>query len=341
MNITIHQPHDKYFKRNLKEKKVAIDFLKSYLPPEIYKKIDINSLQLTEKSFIVPQLREIHSDVIYKCFINDSSGYLFFLLEHQSTADPLMAFRFLHAIVSLSYEHLKQGHEKLPIILPFCIYHGEVSPYPYSARLYDCFQDPEFAREIALKPFTLIDLTVLSDEEIQKHGLVGLMEMLFKHQRDKNFLSTLRKLLQGQFIQNVIKQLNISYLTDMLSYIVTTTQDETEPQAAQHLIQELIQAFPDETARKSIMTFAQQLKEDYKQEFMGTIAQQLEQKGLQKGLQQGLQQGREEGRHEGLEEGEHRKAIAVAKGMLAKRLNSALIKEITGLSDQDLLNLED
>lgn len=108
--------------------RVAIDFLKSYVTPQLYKKIDINSLQLTEKSFIVPQLREIHSDVIYKCLINEVPGYLFFLLEHQSTDDPLMAFRFLHAIVSLSYEHLKQGHSKLPIILPFCMYHGEKSP---------------------------------------------------------------------------------------------------------------------------------------------------------------------------------------------------------------------
>ncbi|MGA7535758.1 MAG: Rpn family recombination-promoting nuclease/putative transposase [Candidatus Rickettsiella isopodorum] len=41
-----------------------MDFLKSYLAPQLYKKIDINSLPLTEKSFIVPQLREIHSDVI-------------------------------------------------------------------------------------------------------------------------------------------------------------------------------------------------------------------------------------------------------------------------------------
>ena len=30
MKTTIHQPHDKFFKRNLKDKRVAIDFLKSY-----------------------------------------------------------------------------------------------------------------------------------------------------------------------------------------------------------------------------------------------------------------------------------------------------------------------
>ncbi|MES2998001.1 MAG: Rpn family recombination-promoting nuclease/putative transposase [Pseudomonadota bacterium] len=337
MTIAIHQPHDKFFKRNLKEKRVAIDFLKTYLDPELYKKIDIDSLQLTEKSFIVPELREIHSDIIYQSLINNTPGYLFFLLEHQSTEDPLMAFRFLHAIVALSYEHLKQGHKKLPIILPFCVYHGETSPYPYSTEIYSCYEDPEFAREVTFKPFRLIDLTVLSDEEIETHGLVGLMEMLFKHQRDKNFLSIMRKLLQSKLIQNVIKQLNISYLTDMLNYIINTSQDDSEPQAAQHLIQELIQAFPEEPARRSIMTFAQQLKEDYKQEFMGTLAQQLKQQGRV----EGRVEGRYEGRVEGREEGEYRKAIMIARNMINMGADRNFIKKATGLSERDLLALAD
>jgi hypothetical protein len=106
----------------------------------------------------------------------------------------------------------------------------------------------------------------------------------------------------------------------MLNYIVTTTQDETEPKATQHLIQDLIRAFPDETARKSVMTFAEQFKEDLRQEFMATFGQQLEQKGLQ--------------------QGGYNKAIAIAKKMLAKRADRLFICEVTGLSDQDLLSLE-
>ena len=189
--------------------------------------------------------------------------------------------------------------------MPFCIYHGEKSPYPYSTSLYDCFDDSEFAKEIAFRPFKLIDLTVLSDEEIKTHGLVGLMEMLFKHQRDKNFLSIMRKLLESQFVQNIIKQLNISYLTDMLNYIVNTSQDDSEPKAAQHLIEELIKAFPEEPARKTIMTFAQQLK------------------------QEGLQQGREEERYE------------MAKNLLAEGLSLDLVKKVTKLPDLVLTKLED
>ncbi len=72
-----------------------------------------------------------------------------------------------------------------------------------------------------------------------------------------------------------------------------------------------------------------------------SIAQKIEEWGLQKGLQRGLQNGLEQGLQQGREEGRHEEAMTVAKNMLAKRFNIALIKEITGLSDQDLLSLED
>ena len=59
----------------------------------------------------------------------------------------------------------------------------------------------------------------------------------------------------------------------------------------------------------------------------------IERLGIEEGLQQGLERGREEGRRE--------EDLKIAKKMLAKRINPSLIKEITGLSDQDLLTLEE
>lgn len=122
----------------------------------------------------------------------------------------------------------------------------------------------------------------------------------------------MKKMLQGQLVQNVIKQLNISYLNDMLNYVLSTTQDETEPKAAQHLIKELIKAFLEEPARQAIMTFAEQLKEDYKQEFMSTLAQQLKQEGV----------------------------YEVAKNLLAEGMSIELVKKVTKLPDLDLIELE-
>jgi predicted transposase YdaD len=69
-----------------------------------------------------------------------------------------MAFRFLHSIVSLSYEHILQEHKKLPLILSFCMYHGKTSPYPYSTSIYDCYQDPEFAKKFARSAYLLVKM---------------------------------------------------------------------------------------------------------------------------------------------------------------------------------------
>ncbi|WP_143549587.1 Rpn family recombination-promoting nuclease/putative transposase, partial [Rickettsiella grylli] len=161
MVMTIHQAHDKLFKYSLSKKTIAISFLKSRLSSEIYKLINIETLQLTDKSFVLPEFREIHSDIVYQCQINEKKGYIFFILEHESTAHvELMAFRQLQYTISAMDQYCRQGNKKLPIVLPICVYHGIKSPYPHSQDVYDNFENSQIARQIVFKPFTLIDLTV-------------------------------------------------------------------------------------------------------------------------------------------------------------------------------------
>ncbi len=85
------------------------------------------------------------------------------------------------------------GHKKLPIVLPICLYHGTKTPYPHLLDIYECFDNPLLAKQTIFKPFTLIDLTVLSDDELAQDGLAFLMEMLLKHSRAKNFLTILKQ----------------------------------------------------------------------------------------------------------------------------------------------------
>jgi hypothetical protein len=47
------------------------------------------------------------------------------------------------------------------------------------------------------------------------------------------------------------------------------------------------------------------------------------------------------GHDQDLQQGRREEDFVIAKRMLAKRLKHNLIKEITGLSDQDLISLED
>ena len=42
------------------------------------------------------------------------------------------------------------------------------------------------------KPFKLIDLSILSDKEIEQHGIAALFEMLLKHHDTKHYTTCWR-----------------------------------------------------------------------------------------------------------------------------------------------------
>ena len=155
-------PHDSLFKAMCQNKQVALDLIKVALPQKLWKQLDTDSLQLTDKSFVSNQLKQYHSDLIYQVKVSGHEGYLVFLLEHQSSADRLLAFRKLEYNVGLMRQHLDQGHSSLPTIINIGIYHGRRSPYPYSTDLFACFSDEALAREWVFKPYYLIDLSVAS-----------------------------------------------------------------------------------------------------------------------------------------------------------------------------------
>ena len=161
------------------------------------------------------------------------------------------------------------------------------------------------AKKIVFKPFLLIDLTVLSDEQLLQDGLAFLMEILLKHSRANNFLTILNQ--RREAIKEILKQLKRDYRRFVLKYVINETQDEEVPNAVEQLVHILTTDLPEE--KEIIMTFAQQ----------------LEQKGLQKGLQQG----------------EYRKALLIARNLLNEKISLDIIKSATGLSEKDLALAED
>ena len=58
--------HDSFFKITFQDKENAIDFFKNRLPPELLKDIDFESLEIVKDSFIDPNFRDVHSDMLFK-----------------------------------------------------------------------------------------------------------------------------------------------------------------------------------------------------------------------------------------------------------------------------------
>jgi predicted transposase YdaD len=257
-------------------------------------------LELTSHSFVLPDLQEIHSDLVYQCRFEQKPGYIYFLFEHNSTPEELATFYTLFYVMNLLYDCVRQGKKRLPIILPIYIYHGAKSPYPYSRNIYDCFEYPALARKLLiLKLLHLIDLTVFSKDEIYQHGTASLMEFLFKNVRTRDFFNEVRALLaHGTFRACIIQldQFDPHYSAAMLRYVLLHTDQSCN--WAQEIVQTFIEAFPNKRG-----------------EFM-TCAEQLIQEGMQKGMLQ--------------------KELEISQQMLYKGLDRTLIQECTHLSDEEL-----
>jgi predicted transposase/invertase (TIGR01784 family) len=175
--------------------------------------------------------------------------------------------------VALMEQHLSQGHKQLPMIINLCLYAGIRSPYPYPTDIYDCFEDANLAREEMFKPFNLIDLTVLSEQELLQDGQADLLEILLKQGIKREFLSwiTKNKELIAKLFDRVYTESGIIYILD--------TDEKNDPQ---ELIDAIITVVPDK--KEIIMTAAQQLRQQGIQEGIHTKAIDIAKNMLKKGF---------------------------------------------------------
>lgn len=339
----IKNPHDRFFKANMQDIRVARSFFEAHLPVKLTKLIDFNTLKLESASFIDKKLQEILSDLTYSVKIGDKDGYLYIITEHQSTPPDLMPFRNLQYNCGLMDQHLKQTPEGelkvLPLIINIVFYHGKLTPYTQSCDIFDYFANPELAREYMFKPFTLVDVNQISDEELVKHHWATLFEILQKHSRERDMLPFLEKLFTGKLNFEIHQYGDLFYL--MVKYITETGEISDKKK----FLELLTHTLPE--GEKEMTTLAQDwMNEGYQkgihagmQQGIHAGIQQGIQQGMQQGIHAGIQQGIQQGIHAGMQQGEHEKAIAIAKNMLLKGATIDFVKEVTGLSDQDLAKL--
>src|SRR5690242_15709636 len=142
----ISHPHDWLFKESMRRKVFALAFVRRYFSQEKLALLDLSYFELwngslthpksggkkkSEKKQKTPQTGpppleerqtrngESHTDVVYKTrTIRGEECYIILLFEHQSTPEPMMPFRLFKYKMLLMDQYLKQGNEKLPLVLP-------------------------------------------------------------------------------------------------------------------------------------------------------------------------------------------------------------------------------
>lgn len=271
---------------------------------------DLSTLKLESGSFVEDDLRQYFSDVLYSLkTTSGEDGYVYVLLEAQSSPDKHMAFRLMRYSVAAMQRHLEAGHKKLPLVIPVLFYTGKRSPYPYSTNWLQEFDDPALAEKLYTGDFPLVDVTVIPDEEIMGHRSMAALTLLQKH----------------------IRQRDLAEMTDRLSAILLAGY-LSSPQVIS-LIHYIIQAGESADAQAFVRELALRVPQ-HEDELM-TIAQQLEQKGIEKGIQKGIQLGEQRG----IEKGRHEGKLEVARTMLANGLDRDSVMKMTGLTADDLAQI--
>lgn len=111
-------PHDAVFKRFLRHPETATDFLTLYLPEAILQRCDFSTLRLQSASFIDEDLRARYSDVLWSVQTTCGTGYVYVVIEHQSSPDSHMAFRLMRYAIAAMQRHTDAGHKTLPLVVP-------------------------------------------------------------------------------------------------------------------------------------------------------------------------------------------------------------------------------
>jgi predicted transposase/invertase (TIGR01784 family) len=94
-------PHDALFKAVFSQPEHAAGELRHLLPPTFAERIDWPTLALVSGAYVDEDLRHSHSDLLFSARCEGASVLLYLLFEHQSTHDPLMAYRLLRYMVRI------------------------------------------------------------------------------------------------------------------------------------------------------------------------------------------------------------------------------------------------
>ena len=295
---TTSTPHDAVFKRFLAHPETARDFLDIWLPESLRDLCKLDTLKLESGSFVEEDLRASYSDVLWSLQTTKGNGYIYALIEHQSSPDAHMAFRLMRYAIAAMQRHLDAGYKTLPLVVPILFYHGVESPYPFSLSWLDEFAEPEIARQLYDAPFPLVDITVVSDDEIMQHRRMALLELVQKHIRERDLTLLVDKLT----VLLVKEHANDSQIETLFNYLLqsgSATRFEV-------FIRRLAGRVPQHKER--LMTIAECLRES----------------------------GRRRGLLEGKLEGKQDEALRIAHAMLEKGIDRELVLIITGLSLDEL-----
>ena len=92
-------PHDAVFCHVFGVPANAASQLRAVLPADLAARLDLGKLVPVPGSFVDETLKWRHTDLLFTAPLDGRDAFVYLLIEHQSSDDPLMAFRVMRYVV--------------------------------------------------------------------------------------------------------------------------------------------------------------------------------------------------------------------------------------------------
>ena len=166
----LQHPHDHFVRATFSRPEIARDFLENYLAPEIVAKLDFDSLEQRQESFVDADLRPHHTDLLYRVKLkNETRALIYILLEHKSAPDKWTVFQLLRYTLRIWEKERAENVEQLPPIIPLVLYHGRrrwKASLSFAALIADG-DDADLARYLPNFEHHLCDLSRYDESELR------------------------------------------------------------------------------------------------------------------------------------------------------------------------------
>ena len=222
----ITNPHDSFASEMFSRKEVAVGFFKEYLPEQLRRRIDLNTLEISKDSFVDKELHHHFSDLLYTVKYHQTDLYLYLLFEHKSSPDHWVGLQLLRYMVRIWELFRKQQPKakQLPVVIPLVLYHGRNKwqiPKSFSSLL---AQEDEYLRQYSPDfQYLLYDFSLHSDEQIKGEALGRIALEILRHIFDPHLADKLPAIIN--LLEEVnSKETTLEILEILLRYVVKGTK---------------------------------------------------------------------------------------------------------------------
>jgi predicted transposase/invertase (TIGR01784 family) len=273
----LNNPHDRFFKAVFSRIIVVQDYFNHFFPKHLLSKLNIDTLESVNTSYITPELEEFYSDIVWRCQFKDKkeSVLICFIFEHKSYVP-----KYPHVQIG-DYKqgaYNKQIKEKKPLqlVVPIIVYHG-LKPWPdkpFSSYFGDI--DESFLFYIDPLAFHLTNLQDYSDDMIKAFNaiLLGKAMMAYKHFLEKEYISEhlVELLLIGYENNNSDEEFDFVHSFYLYLYTISG-------------------GFTNEQISKKIEDYKKNQNSETMVNYLDVVLERGIEKGIEKGIERGIEKG--------------------------------------------------